>query len=86
MHHLISHSSHANKNKNKEQHSITFRYGDLAGAAAMPDGLAVLGIFFRMADEDNPALGPVMEAARRIKESDLIGLLTKWRKKGGTFM
>ena len=43
----------------------------------MPDGLAVLGILFRMADEDNPALGPVIEAARRIKDRDLDGLLTK---------
>ena len=52
----------------EKQHSITFRYGDVAGAAAQADGLAVLGVLFRMADEDNPALGPLMEAARRIKD------------------
>ena len=40
----------------------------MAGAAAQADGLAVLGVLFRMADEDNPALGPLMEAARRIKD------------------
>ena len=68
QHNAPSYFSQFPRQEKEKQQSITFRYGDVAGAAAQPDGLAVLGVLFRMADEDNSALGPVMEAARRIKD------------------
>ena len=53
-------------------HNIPFRYGgDLAGAASRPDGLAVLGVLFAVAEEDNPKFEPMLEAAQLIKDRDI---------------
>ena len=66
---------------NQVDHSvrtICFRYGDLAGAAPQPDGLAVLGVLFEMASEDNPKFGPMLEACKRIEEpssAEVTGIL-----------
>ena len=38
------------------------RYGGLGTAAAESDGLAVLGVFFRLQKEDNPVLTPLFDA------------------------
>lgn len=53
-----------------EMHIVHYnvKYGDLAGAAPQPDGLAVLGVLFEMASEDNPKFGPMLEACKRIEE------------------
>ena len=58
---------------------ICFRYGgEIAGAAARPDGLAVLGVLFEIAEEDNPKFEPMLAAAQLIKERYYPGLLTKF--------
>ena len=52
---------------------LPFRYGgDLAGAASRPDGLAVLGVLFAVAEEDNPKFEPMLEAAQLIKDREII--------------
>ena len=48
--------------------TIYFRYGDLAGAASRHGGLAVLGVLFEMAEEDNPKFEPLVEGARMIED------------------
>ena len=45
----------------------SFRYGALSAAAAEPDGLAVLGIFFKVQEKDNPVIGPLMDAISIVK-------------------
>ena len=45
-----------------------FRYGSIALAAAEPDGLAVLGIFFQIQKERNPIYQSLFEGVNYVNQ------------------
>ncbi|XP_048252139.1 uncharacterized protein LOC124138732 isoform X1 [Haliotis rufescens] len=51
-----------------EMHIVNYaeKYGNLSEAMKHPDGLAVLGVFFKVSEKDNPSLQPIMSALRNI--------------------
>ncbi|XP_046565095.1 carbonic anhydrase 1-like [Haliotis rubra] len=51
-----------------EMHVVNYaeKYGNLSEAMKHPDGLAVLGVFFKVSERDNPSLQPIMSALRNI--------------------
>lgn len=53
-----------------ELHLVHFndKYADIATAVTKSDGLAVLGIFFVISHNDNPALAPIVAAIQKIKK------------------
>ncbi|KAK3589434.1 hypothetical protein CHS0354_020768 [Potamilus streckersoni] len=57
-----------------EMHIVSYNselYQSLGEAAIQPQGLAVLGIMFKVAHEDNPVLEPLIRVLHRVKNPDL---------------
>ena len=57
-----------------ELHLVHFKssYGSLGEAVKQRDGLAVLGVMFELAEEDNPVLTPLVDAMTNIVQAGKI--------------